>query len=463
MSDALQSNQPGASSYQDGSHQDSGMALAPHVLVLGAGLGGMAAALALRRRGWRVTVVEKEPSPWHRVGESFDWETPLLLEQLGLDLEALRGQDMLTHKPGVIVWSDTSHRWNEAWLIADPRYMRLIHRNYMTYHGNRHRLDHHLSEMMQSEGCCLLTRRVRKVHMQGQSVEKIELEGGEQLKAPFYIDASGRARLIMRSAGVRYTPQGEKMVSLWRRHHHHYDGKGTRLYLVDIGEEMFWTWNIHVGAETTDIGMVLPATLYRSLANGLESNGDHDTKEADDVYWKLLEKVELLNEFADKSLTAGPLQVCSFQNTMAERAAGDNWLAVGEAAYVIDPISSGGTTLALRSGKFAANILDEALTQGQPHLRKSNLRFYHQRLTIQVRFVNGALDDLFRFRKLGYRIGMPIYVRLLTWPQFHINLFSSNFQLRSRFGLAFLRLFRAILGDGVRGFLYVLRTVYRAS
>lgn len=459
MSSALQSIQADSSGCQGG-----GEDLAPQVLVLGAGLGGMAAALALRRRGWRVTVIEKEPSPWHRVGESFDWETPVLLEQLGLNLEELRAQDMLTHKPGVIVWADTSHRWNEAWLVADRRYMKLIRRNYMTYHGNRHRLDGYLSEMMRAEGCRLVTERVRKVHMQGQSVEHIELEGGEELRAPFYIDASGRARLIMRSAGIRSTPQGEKMVSLWRRHRHHYDEKGTRLYLVDIGEQVFWTWNIHVAAETTDIGMVLPATLYRSLANGgSQGNGSADTKEADDVYWKLLEKVKLLSEFADKSRTAGPLQTCSFQNTMAEGAGGDNWLAVGEAAYVIDPISSGGTTLALRSGKFAANILDKALAEGKTQLPKSDRYFYHQRLAVQVRFVNHALDDLFRFRRLGYRLGMPIYVRLLTWPQFHINRISAGFELRSRLGLFVLRLLRVMLGDGVRGFLYILRTVYRAS
>ena len=148
---------------------------------------------------------------------------------------------------------------------------------------------------------------------------------------------------------------------------------------------------------------------------------------------------------------------------MAERAAGDNWLAVGEAAYVIDPISSGGTTIALRSGKFSANILDEALSKGQTQLPETDRHFYHQRLSLQVRFVNSALDDLFRFRRLGYRIGMPIYVRLLTWPQFHINRIGSAFELRSRFGLFVLRLLRVMVGDGVRGFLYILRTIYRAK
>lgn len=457
MSNTVQTTQAALSGSQNVERE-----IEAQVLVLGAGLGGMAAALDLSRRGWRVTIVEKEPPPWHRVGESFDWETPVLLERLGLNLEELRKQDILTTKPGVIIWSNTSHRENECWLLPPPSYMRRIRRNPSTYHGNRYMLDHQLLEMVQAAGCRLLTRRVRKVYMQGQSVEKIELEGGEQLRAPFYIDASGRASLIVRPAGIRHNPQGQKMVSLWRRHHHHYDGQGTRLYLVDLGEYMFWMWNIHVAAETTDIGIVMPAALYRSLDNGgTQGNGCPPAKGTEDVYWEILRKVELLSDFADRSRTAGPLRVCSFQNSVADRAAGDNWLAVGETAFVIDPISSGGVTVALRSGKFAASVLDQALSEGQTYLPMRNRRFYHHRLSLQVKFVNSALDDLFRFRRVRNRIGMPIYVRLLVLPQFHLNWLSSNFPLRSRPGLVLLRLLGSVLRIGVRGVLYILGTVYR--
>jgi flavin-dependent dehydrogenase len=441
----------------------------PDILVLGAGLGGLAAALNLSRRGRRVTIVEKESPPWHRVGESFDWETPVLLEELGLNLEELRKQGTLTVKPGVLIWSNTSHRANEAWLLPPPSYMRLLRRNASTYHGNRHRLDQQMLEMVQAEGCHLLTRRIHKIHMRGQAVEKVELEGGEELKARFYIDASGRARVLMRNIGANYTPQGQMMVSLWRRQHHHYDGQGTRLYLVDLGEHMVWVWNIHVADETTDIGMVLPAALYRSMVNGEpQAAGCHNEecsapKAADGVYWELLRKVELLADLADGSRVAGPLRVCSFQNSFADRAAGDNWLAVGETAFVIDPISSGGVTVALRSAKFAADILDEALSRGEELVPTRNQRFYHGRLLVQVKFINATLADLYHFRKLWNRVGMPVYVRLLVLPQFHINWLGSNFPLRSRRGLALLRVLTAILGRAVRGLLTSLRVVYRTQ
>ncbi|MDX3541077.1 FAD-dependent oxidoreductase, partial [Streptomyces sp. MB09-01] len=34
-----------------------------HAVVAGAGIGGLTAALALHRRGWRVTVCERAPEP----------------------------------------------------------------------------------------------------------------------------------------------------------------------------------------------------------------------------------------------------------------------------------------------------------------------------------------------------------------------------------------------------------------
>lgn len=431
-----------------------------HVVVLGAGLAGLSSALQLSRQGWRVTLIEKAPPPWNRVGESFDWETPVLLKQLGLDLDQMCQQDMMTVKPGVIIWSNTSHRWNEAWLLPPPSYMRLIRRNAETYHGNRHRIDQLLCEMVQAAGCRLITQAVRKVHMQGQRVEKVELAGGETLQAPFYIDASGRARLVTKPAGAVYSTQGQKMVSLWRRHRHHYDGQGTRLYLCDQGQDMAWIWNIHVDSETTDIGMVLPAALYRSLAG---TGSGRPAKDKEEVYWELLRQVDLLREFADQSRTDGPLRTCSFQNTVADRSGGDNWLAVGESAFVIDPISSGGVTVALRSGKFAASILNEALSEGQDHLPQRSRRFYQRRLSMQVKFVNSALEDLYRFRKLWNKVGLPFYVRLLVLPQFHINWLSSNFALRSRLGLMLIGMLKPLLSGSVRGLLLTLRTVCRTS
>lgn len=58
------------------------------VVVVGAGLGGLAVAIFLACAGRRVVCIEPEPFPRERVGESLDWSTPALLRALGL---AFRG------------------------------------------------------------------------------------------------------------------------------------------------------------------------------------------------------------------------------------------------------------------------------------------------------------------------------------------------------------------------------------
>ena len=74
-----------------------------------------------------------------------------------------------------------------------------------------------------------------------------------------------------------------------------------------------------------------------------------------------------------------------------------------------------------------------------------------------------ALEDLYKYRKLGNKIGMPVYVRLLVLPQFHINWLSSNFPLRSRTGLTLLRMLGPILSTSVHWVVFMLRTVFRTK
>jgi phytoene dehydrogenase-like protein len=52
----------------------------PRAIVVGAGLGGLAAAIRLAARGWQVTVFDKNPQPGGRmstvsVGE-YTWSAP---------------------------------------------------------------------------------------------------------------------------------------------------------------------------------------------------------------------------------------------------------------------------------------------------------------------------------------------------------------------------------------------------
>ncbi|NGM16323.1 FAD-dependent oxidoreductase, partial [Verrucosispora sioxanthis] len=62
-----------------------------HAVVAGAGIGGLAAALALHRRGWRVTVLEQAPQP-REVGAGITLMANAVrgLDALGLGTEVHR-------------------------------------------------------------------------------------------------------------------------------------------------------------------------------------------------------------------------------------------------------------------------------------------------------------------------------------------------------------------------------------
>lgn len=424
-----------------------------HVAILGAGIGGLATGILLSKYGWRVTVIEKDSPPWSRLGESFDWEMPQFLEQLGFNLEELKQQEILTSKPGVIIWSNGRHNMNVAKLFPPAAYLKFMNRPEATFHGNRYKLDMMLLEKCKQLGTRYISKKIKKVHMENNRVKKIELAGGNSVNAHYYIDASGRAGLITRAASVKYKFYGEKMISLYRRHEHDYDGRGTRLYLLDKGKHVIWFWNIHVGLHTTDIGIVIPSSYYTTFK----------LKEltTEDIYRKLLKQVSPLADFVDSAGEIGTLHTCGFRNYVADRATGDNWIAVGESAFLIDPISSGGVTAALRAGKSAALIVDEALKLGERSLGVSSRKRYYNRISLQADFVNELTQYLWKFHRLWHFIGLPRFARMLTFPQWHINWLSSTINMRSIPGLLCIIVIRHLLLGTVKVILHTLNFRYR--
>lgn len=108
------------------------------------------------------------------------------------------------------------------------------------------------------------------------------------------------------------------------------------------------------------------------------------------VFWSTRRPArDLLDEFLDRRRADGlshiarsgpvkgyPLRI----DFPAQRAAGENWVIVGEAAGLVNPVTGEGIDLALESGLMAARCLHDDIAEGRAHhlnYQQELLRRYH--------------------------------------------------------------------------------------
>ncbi|MBL4673819.1 MAG: hypothetical protein JKX81_16285 [Arenicella sp.] len=80
-------------------------------------------------------------------------------------------------------------------------------------------------------------------------------------------------------------------------------------------------------------------------------------------YWlDALRSTKLINTGVELSKeSALKLTVCAANSSFSKQCAGDDWLAIGDAALAFDPLSSQGMFNALTTALLAKSAIDEAL------------------------------------------------------------------------------------------------------
>ena len=113
-------------------------------VVMGAGPGGLAAAIHLRRGGLRVLCIEPDKFPHDRVGESLDWSAPAVLAQLGISRESLIGDRVAIYKKHIEIVTPDRPAYQaqpEAWFRNAPLKFETV-----TLHADRKALDQRIFE-----------------------------------------------------------------------------------------------------------------------------------------------------------------------------------------------------------------------------------------------------------------------------------------------------------------------------
>ncbi|MGA2420777.1 MAG: FAD-dependent oxidoreductase [Candidatus Acidiferrum sp.] len=406
------------------------------VTIIGGGLAGKAAALALAKAGLRVVCIEPDEPSRQTVGESLDWSAPALLSDLGLPMEHLVNEQSATWKRHVTL--NTRDGWAEHYvptpgLAGSPFRVEL-----RTLHVDRTLLDQQLLKKTVESGVTIVREKVVRVEKTGRRVDAVHTESGNRFHSPWFIDASGFATsLFAREFRLQAVLFGPVKVAMWTYFPVVDPIEGTTLHMdPQASEYLDWIWEIPIKPNVISVGYAASgAAIKAKRERGLDVAG---------IFREQLEKFPRFAELLQGN-GLGELNVTSFRCRVHKDVAGPNWLIAGEAASMLDPITANGVTAALRQAAEAAELILKYRRRAKLPWRP---RFcYSSRVLQLAKFFNSGIEKIVYEPPVRSRIGMSHSGRLYTSPAWTMNLVYARLRPRGTistflFGLA-LGVFRA--------------------
>jgi len=291
------------------------------VVIAGGGPAGCACALALRAHAPSLAVTLYEASPYDapRVGETLPPLARGILEHLGVWPAFLAQR----HRP--------SYGTLAAWGSAAPYANDFM----FSTAGNGWHLDRSAFDAMLARECAGRGVDVRR----GAAVT----EG-----ARFVVDATGGAATIARGRGAQSVAL-DRLVCFGRFFD---DAGGDPRTIVEACADGWWyTAGLPDGRRFA--AFMTDSDIARSL----------DMSEAE-AWSRAAASLPLLGPLLRDARPRGDVVARAAESRRLDAAAGDGWLAAGDAASRFDPLSSQGIVKALRSGIFAAYAIGDLLTRG---------------------------------------------------------------------------------------------------
>lgn len=310
-----------------------------HVVIAGAGLSGAVAALCLRRAGIDVTLLEKSRAPRWKIGETLPPEANRLVDALGLRPWFDDGRHLRSF--GVV----------SAWGGASPVATDFI----FNPHGCGWQLDRVALELACLEAAELAGARL----VRGVTVRESSREGDrwhvatrdERLACDWMIDATGRVASLARRLGVRQVSI-DRLVSVHARTSNRNGADLDSRALIEATESGWWYTALTTSGRRT-VAFQTDADLLRGTdwqSSEWFSNGLQRTRCVGDLLRSHGYRFE------------SPIALDLARSCRLERFCGTGWLAAGDAAMAIDPLSGQGMLKAIEGGRAAA----EAVIAGGP-------------------------------------------------------------------------------------------------
>ena len=327
------------------------------VIVIGGGPAGATAATLIAQAGRQVRLLERQPTPPFKVGESLIPATYETLERLGM-LEELR-RSQFPKKYSVQFFSGSGK-------ASSPFY----------FHETDPSERSQTWQVLRSEFDGLLLANAKKHGAfvdQGASVTEVVFEGDRavgvrarfedgatrELRSRVVMDATGQRAIIARKLGLRQQDQCLRMAAIYT---HFEDAQrdpgideGATLILQSEGNKS-WFWYIPLPENRVSVGVVGPIEyLIGSRKRDPQATFEAEVARCPGLMPRLAEARQSMD-----------MRVINDFSYISDRAAGDGWVLVGDAFGFLDPIYSSGVLLALKSGELAADATLAALAANDP-------------------------------------------------------------------------------------------------
>lgn len=305
------------------------------LIILGAGPAGTSAAITAAQAGLRVILIEGLKFPRHRPGETLHPGIEPLLIQLGVQKEVLAA-NFTRHEGHWVEWGKEKrfvpfgHDENDKW------------KGFQVWRAD---FDEILIKRAEKLGVMVLQPcRALRPRVEKHCVTGIETADGF-LAGKFFIDAAGGQHWLAKHLRIEVKTFTPKLVVRYAYKKGDYSKFDSAPSLTV--DEKSWRWTAKI---TNDL--LHCSRLFFDYRN-LESNVFEHTQPQTTT--------EIYNRGADVSWR------------IVQSSAGEGYFAIGDAASVLDPVSSHGVLKAIMTGIVVSHLIIQSLGKNIPTERSSEI------------------------------------------------------------------------------------------
>jgi flavin-dependent dehydrogenase len=357
------------------------------VVVVGGGPAGCTVATLLARRGWSVTLLEKDRHPRFHIGESLLPMNLPILERLGV-LEAV--ERIGVRKVGADFPAPTPEGYNVF------RFRRALDPSWPhAFQVRRDEFDTLLFDNARASG--VSARQGHRVTDLDLGADAVQVSGQSDdgtlfgYRARYLVDATGRDTLLGNRLRLKRRSTRHQSAALFA----HFRGVERRpgddagnisIYRFEQG----WVWLIPLRDDVTSVGAVCWPDYLKQRRS--DNRGFLlQTLRSIPELWRRMEHAEI----------TGNLHATGNYSYECTRMAGHRWIMAGDAYAFVDPIFSSGVYLAMHGAEEAAGVVDGALRE--PASERGRQRAYRRQVARGLatlswfihRFTTPAMRKLF--------------------------------------------------------------------